>query len=151
MIIAKLYSKDLKDQWNDLVENSTNGHFIFNRDFMEYHSDKFQDASILFFGEDASLLAIFPANKFENTLYSHQGLTFGGIVAAKKLTTAKFLEIFDELVRYASLHGFKKIIYKRIPDFYRSFPTQNDLYALFKSNARLYRRDINYAMRHSKE
>ncbi|QXW17944.1 GNAT family N-acetyltransferase [Comamonas aquatica] len=143
MIIAKPYSKDLKDQWNDFVDNAVNGHFMFNRDFMEYHSDRFQDASILFFGEDDSLLAIFPANKYENTLCSHQGLTFGGIIAGKKLTSAGFLEVFDELVRYASLHGFEKIVYKRVPDFYTTLPAQYDLYALFKNNACLYRRDIN--------
>lgn len=37
-------------------------------------------------------------------------------------------------------------IYKRMPDFYTNYPSQEDLYALYKLEAKLYRRDVSVAI-----
>ncbi len=116
---------------------------MFNRNFMDYHSDRFKDASVLLFEESGVLQGIFPANKSERTIFSHQGLTFGGMVYSKKLNTRGVIEAFDCLIDFFRLHGYEKIIYKKIPDFYATTLAQDDLYALFKVGAKLYRRDIS--------
>jgi hypothetical protein len=61
-----------------LYKQSQKMHLLFHRDFMEYHSDRFQDYSLLIFEED-KLIAVLPANRVEDRL-SHQGLTYGGLV-----------------------------------------------------------------------
>mgnify|MGYP006076075213 FL=1 len=35
---------------------------MFNRDYMEYHSDRFADFSIVIISENNELLAVLPAN-----------------------------------------------------------------------------------------
>ena len=72
--IIKYTSKHFK-QWNNFVANAKNATFLFHRDFMEYHSDRFQDFSLLVFDEKDSLKAIVPANISDNEIHSHQGLT----------------------------------------------------------------------------
>jgi hypothetical protein len=43
------YTKDQKNNWNEFVKNSKNAHFFFQRDYMEYHRDRFEDFSLIFF------------------------------------------------------------------------------------------------------
>ena len=47
---------------------------------MEYHSDRFKDYSLLFY-RDGQLVGLLPANIRNDTLFSHEGLTFGGVIA----------------------------------------------------------------------
>ncbi|HQW68620.1 MAG TPA: hypothetical protein PLH25_03065, partial [Flavobacterium sp.] len=75
----KKYNSEYFTIWNAFVSSSSNATFLFHRDFMEYHSDRFEDYSLLVF-EDEKLISIFPANRVENTVFSHQGLTYGGFV-----------------------------------------------------------------------
>ena len=37
------YSSNYKIIWDKFVKNSKNTHFFFLRDYMEYHSDRFED------------------------------------------------------------------------------------------------------------
>ena len=74
------YTSGHYNLWNDFVANAKNATFLFHRDFMEYHSDRFEDNSLLIFDEKEKLVAIFPANRIGNELFSHQGLTYGEIV-----------------------------------------------------------------------
>jgi len=78
MIEIANYGSDDKPLWDGFVRRSKNGSFLFYRDYMEYHSDRFLDSSLLFF-EDDVLIAVMPANTAENILYSHRGLTYGGL------------------------------------------------------------------------
>ena len=83
--------------WNDFVANAKNATFLFHRDFMEYHSDRFQDFSLLVLDEKENIKAILPANISANKVYSHQGLTYGGIVIDSKIKLEKFLSIYVEI------------------------------------------------------
>ena len=44
---------------------------------MDYHKDRFEDYSLMVF-KDEKLVAVLPANRVEDKLFSHQGLTYGG-------------------------------------------------------------------------
>lgn len=109
---------------------------------MDYHADRFSDNSLLFY-EDETLVALLPANLKADTLYSHQGLTYGGFLTDRKMRTPLMLNIFAELLKYLQQNQIKKFIYKPIPQFYSSIAAQEDLYALFKNNAVLFRRDVS--------
>src|SRR5664279_3818383 len=123
------YEPKYKTQWDEFVRQSKNGNFLFYRDYMEYHSDRFSDFSLLFF-QNEQLVAIMPANRINDTVVSHGGLTFGGIVSGKEMTTILMLEAFGTLVRELRAGGVNNLIYKVIPHIYHSLPAEEDLYAL---------------------
>ena len=87
------YTSDYYQIWNDFVANAKNATFLFNRDFMEYHSDRFEDNSLLIFDEKDKLVAIFPANRIGNELFSHQGLTYGGLILDEKSKLSEIIHL----------------------------------------------------------
>jgi hypothetical protein len=109
---------------------------MHQRDYMEYHADRFTDNSLLFF-EDNTVIALLPTNIKDNTLYSHGGLTFGGFILSSKIRTQKTLDCFDKLKQYMRDKQIEKLIYKPSPHIYHSIPAEDDLYALYRNNARL--------------
>ena len=137
------YTTEYKNNWNEFVKNSKNGHFFFQRDYMEYHADKFYDYSLLILDDNEKLIALLPANKNDNILYSHQGLTFGGFIVDDKMKTETMLEIFRILKIFLKEVGIEKLIYKCIPYIYHIKPSEEDRYALFRNDAKLTRRDVS--------
>ncbi|EFO8991868.1 GNAT family N-acetyltransferase, partial [Campylobacter coli] len=89
------------------------------------------------------LIALLPCNVVENILYSHQGLTFGGFIVDENMKQGKMLECFEVLKEYMKENNFKKLIYKSIPYIYHKIPAQEDLYALFRNKAELFRVDCS--------
>ena len=83
--------------WNAFISNAKNATFLFHRDFMEYHKDRFEDFSLIIL-DGEKWIAILPANVVENEVFSHQGLTYGGIVADKKMKQALMLDIFKSVL-----------------------------------------------------
>jgi hypothetical protein len=136
------YDETYKTLWNDFVKKAKNSHFFFYRDYMEYHSDRFKDFSLLFFDEKDKLIALFPGNIKNNIVYSHQGLTFGGFLTDSKMKTRTMLDIFDALKKFLINKNIEKLIYKCIPYIYHRLPAEEDRYALFVNNAKLFRRDV---------
>ncbi len=135
------YTPERKQEWDLLVTNAKNSHFMFYRDYMGYHSDRFEDSSLMFYDDKNKLLAIFPANIKDNVLYSHQGLTFGGFIIDKDMKQKKLLDCFESLKEFANKERVSKILYKTIPVIYHQIPSQEDLYGLFINDANLLRLD----------
>ena len=73
------YTASHFNEWNAFVKTAKNATFLFDRNFMDYHSDRFEDYSLLVFKED-KLFSLLPANLKENRLISHQGLTYGSFI-----------------------------------------------------------------------
>jgi Acetyltransferase (GNAT) domain len=136
------YTVEHKNLWNEFVKNSKNSHFFFQRDYMNYHSDRFEDFSIMIFDETDKLIAILPANIKENILYSHQGLTFGGFLVDDRMKTETMLAIFESLKEFVKEKNIEKIVYKCIPYIYHIKSSEEDRYALFRNDAKLIRRDV---------
>ena len=107
---------------------------------MEYHQDRFEDYSQLIF-EDNQLVAVFPANKVGNTIYSHQGLTYGGLVLSKTIKFSSVFKAFKALLETFKNDGFETIHLKTIPSIYHTLPTDEIHYILFLLDAQLTRRD----------
>ncbi len=141
-IVVERYRREKKEEWDRFVSNSKNGHFLFYRDYMEYHSDRFVDYSLMFY-EGNRLIGLLPANLEGNTLVSHGGLTFGGLVTNAKMKVSRMLRLFDAMIAYLKNDHIERIIYKRVPYIYHVIPSDEDLYALFLKGARLIRRDIS--------
>ncbi|MDP4185302.1 MAG: GNAT family N-acetyltransferase [Bacteroidota bacterium] len=134
MIEIKRYSSDVKGIWDNFIKSSRNGSFLFYRDYMDYHSDRFNDSSYLFY-KKTKLIAVLPGNINDQKFYSHQGLTYGGLVQDKKTTAADVLNSFDALKSELLRNKIIELIYKPIPIIFHKIPSQEDIYALFKNNA----------------
>lgn len=138
-VINKYSSTEYK-RWNSFVEQSSNGTFLFNRNYMEYHSDRFIDHSLTIYDKQ-DLVAIIPANIVKSKFISYGGLTYGGVIHDQRIGTEKMLYIFEALINYLKKNNISEIIYKAVPHIYHIKPCEEDLYALFRFNFELYRRD----------
>ena len=107
MVSIETYESKYKSQWDSFIDVSKNATFLFKRDFMDYHSSRFQDSSFLIF-KDLELVALFPANIEAKNLYSHKGLTYGGLVVKKNIKLNDFLDIFKSLLEFCNKNSFKK-------------------------------------------
>ena len=134
--------------WDKFVTASRNGTFLFRRDFMEYHSDRFEDASLLIY-DDKKPLGLLPANRSRRdaaTVESHGGLTYGGLLLGDKATamlTGKMLHVAAE---YYLAQGYKQLVYKPTPYIYHRQPTEEPLYWLYRAGATLETRNVSTAV-----
>jgi hypothetical protein len=135
------YTSEYYNLWNDFVADAKNATFLFHRDFMEYHSDRFEDYSLLIFDEKENLKALFPANRIGNELFSHQGLTYGGLILDEKSKLSEIIHLNYNLFQYLFDAGFSKVQLKIIPPIYNSYPSDEMEYISFLLQAKLIRRD----------
>ena len=140
------YSQLKFDEWNQFNANCKNCLFMFDRKYMDYHSDRFVDHSLMFYDED-ELIAILPMSEHENELVSHGGLTYGGFITDTKMKQHTMNDCFDILIDHARDNGFKSIRYKSIPHIYHSQPAEEDRFALFAHEARLVTIDVSTYVR----
>ena len=153
------YSVYRKETWDAFIDMSKNGTFLLKRGFMDYHSDRFFDCSLLIytgispdeeFKEKSlttkDLMAVFPANwdKERLTVYSHQGLTYGGLVVLPDVTQKEVMDMMQAILQYyRDYMQAQRMVYKPIPYIYSSIPSGEDLYALFRVGAQLSRRLVS--------
>lgn len=142
MITLRRYSQDHKQMWDNFVEESKNGTFLHLRDYMDYHSDRFHDFSIMVWN-DNKLLALLPACSLGDVWVSHAGLTYGGMLMNGKMTAALALEVFQTLLPNLRHRGFNQVRYSPSPHIYHRLPAEEDLYALFRCGASLSARKIS--------
>lgn len=136
------YRREDKELWNSFVSKARNATFLFDRNYMDYHVDRFDDNSFMFYHK-GKLKAVLPANVAGDTLYSHQGLTYGGLLLDKKATVEDVLECFDSLNSWLRENAISKVVYKALPWIYQQYPSEEDLYALtWKCKAQLISRNI---------
>ena len=134
-----LYNPEHKELWDDFVKNARNATFLFERDFMDYHKDRFTDGSLLFFNTKGKLTGVLPANirTADKRIDSHGGLTYGGLLLAKDTSLISVKEMLKTAAgKYIDM-GMETLRYKPLPYIYHKYPTQEDLYWLFRAEANL--------------
>lgn len=139
-----------RSMWDEMVEKSCNSTFLFYRGYMDYHSDRFCDHSLIA-ERGGRVVALLPANETREErgviLHSHAGLTYGGWIKCPKYGDVRdMLEIFGALERYCKKAGISAIDYKPLPDIYRGRPSADDRYALFRAGATLTECNISCAI-----
>lgn len=152
MITVTRYTPKNHQTWNEFVKQSRQGTFLFDRNYMDYHQDRFHDHSLMIYYKD-KLYALLPANEVvsasnneipQKELVSHQGLTYGGLLTCNKMTAELTCETFEAIGNYLKQEGFSKLTYKAIPWIYHKIPSEEDLYALIKiGKANLSAREIS--------
>lgn len=126
--------------WNALVAASPNGTFLFDRGFMGYHADRFDDASLLV-ERRGRLVAVLPAHREGPRLASHGGLSYGGLVLADTLGAQATWALLQALQQHLRAQGVRELLYKTVPAIYHRLPCEDDRYALLRCGAQLVRRD----------
>ncbi len=133
--LIKGYDPSMSDEWNRFVASARNATFLFDRGYMDYHSDRFRDASMVAF-RDGKIVGLLPANRVGTALHSHQGLTYGGwILPQRHFDASDFLCMWNVWLDHCREEGYDEVFYKPLPCIYHLMPSQADEYALFRSEA----------------
>lgn len=140
--IVEKYTAEKSILWNDFNDRSKNGLFFYNRDFLEYHANRFLDHSLIIYKKN-KVIALFPANEIKEEIISHGGLTFGSLILSFEIKATEVILILKQIKFYYAENKFAKIIYKAIPHIFHAYPSEEDLYALQIEGANIIRRDIS--------
>lgn len=137
MIQALRYHPSMQREWDDFVARSTNATFLHLRGYMDYHSDRFTDSSIVVRDSRSRIMALLPANiEPSGTVCSHRGLTYGGLlVGSRHHSSESTLRAWDAILSCLHREGAKRLIIKPVPHIYSSYPSDDDIYALWRSGA----------------
>lgn len=136
------YHPSQQELWDGFVRRSKNGTFLFLRDYMDYHRDRFSDSSLIIHDERERVVALLPAVRTGSTVNSHGGLTYGGFVTDADMKVTKMLAVFEDVLTFFQSQGIRSLIYKTVPHIYHKLPAAEDLYALFLCGARVRRRGV---------
>lgn len=123
------YTPDKAALWDEFVGRSRQGTFLFERAYMDYHQDRFADHSLMVYRK-ARLFALLPANATDGVLWSHQGLTYGGLLTGPEATVEDVCDAFRSINAYLRQVGITRVVYKAMPWIYHRLPAEEDLYAL---------------------
>ncbi len=138
MIEIKRYTQENRPEWDEFVKRCKNATFLHLRNYMDYHSDRFKDFSLMAFNERGKLIAVLPANFVDHTMYSHQGLTYGGwLTLAKHFSVNTMMDLFESMADFLRKNEFTKLVYKTVPHIFHQYPAEEDMYALFRYDAKL--------------
>jgi hypothetical protein len=140
-MLATRWRPELAGAWNAFNAGAANGHFLFDRNFMGYHADRFTDASLMV-EDEGQIVGLLPLNRTGDEAWSHQGLTFGGLVH-DGLGAAAAMQALDACGEQLKAEGVKTLVYKAMPWIYAKRPSEQDLYWLFRRDAKLVRRDVS--------
>jgi hypothetical protein len=133
---VKRYQEKDYINWNTFVDQAKNATFLFHRDFMDYHKDRFEDYSLMVF-EEEKLVAFLPANRVGELIYSHQGLTYGGLVLLPSSKLYNTIFVFKAILEYLKGNQISKLILKQIPSIYCDYLSDEINYLMHVCNGKI--------------
>lgn len=142
------YTAAHASEWDNVIARSLNGTFLLNRSYMDYHSDRFHDCSLLIY-IGVHVQAVFPACWGEDSatgtrgIDSHRGLTYGGLIVTEKMTGADVVDTYRLLAAYYHSKGAQWLRVKPVPFVYHRQPIEEEQYALFLLGARMESRALS--------
>ena len=132
------YDREMRQAWDAAVDAARNGTFLFHRSYMDYHSDRFEDFSLLMADRHGRIVALLPASRSgEDEVVSHGGLTYGGLIATPDATLARVGEMYGEACSYYARLGFARLVVKPVPHIYAAAPCEEELYWLNRLGGKL--------------
>lgn len=120
----KEYRNEYKDKWDDFVINhSVNGTFLQTKQFLDYHGDRFKDASLVIYKGNDTVVAVIPAcdicDNGVRVFNAHAGSTFGGIVMSDKFYDIEHADaVMTVLEEYLVKKGYGQIRIKLTSDIF---------------------------------
>lgn len=141
MLAVRPYVPGDASAWDAVIDRSRNGNMLHRRGYMDYHADRFVDASLVV-EKGGRMIAVFPANLRGDVVVSHAGLTYAGLIATHALRAESTLEAFERIGEHCRSLGAGSVLYKAVPHVFHRYPADEDLYALHRLGAQLARRDV---------
>ena len=135
------YNKEHKDSWDFFVDEAKNATFLFKRDFMEYHQDRFEDFSLIIYKKN-KIVALLPANKEDEIVCSHRGLTYGGILIKPNLNFTNYVNCFQHILKFLYENNIVQLDLKLIPSIYSTSVAEEHLAILHLLEASIYKREL---------
>lgn len=136
------YSPDLIKDWGRVLQKATNATLMHEREFLAYHpSDKFQDCSVILY-ENSKPMAVFAAHKEGEMVYSHQGLSYAGLIQVPCSFDQK-IEQFKALMKYFESLGLSHLQIKETPAFYNSTREEAMDYIMHLTNAKITQMELS--------
>ncbi len=148
-IAVRGYAPGNAGAWDDLVARSCNGTFLHTRRFLSYHGDRFCDRSVLVEDRRGRVTGVLPAAENPSrpeVIVSHPGLTYGGLIHDGSVRGASMISALHGIADHYRRLGYRRLRYKAVPALYHTEPAEDDLYALFRLEARRYRSDLSAAI-----
>jgi hypothetical protein len=99
--------------------------------------------------DDGHLVGVLPAAADladRETVVSHPGATYGGIVHGRRLRAGRVVQALEAAVEAYRSHGFRRFVYKLMPSIFHTVPSEDDRYALFRVGAERSRCDLSAAV-----
>lgn len=143
------YTDTDAELWDKFITEAPMATFLHTRRYLSYHTDRFQDVSLLIKDEKSQLIGLFIAAVDpvdSKRVISHPGITYGGMLHLGHLLGEQMIQAFEVVLEYYAAQGFEVLRYKAIPYIYHKYPLADDLYALFSLGAMRYRCDISCAI-----
>lgn len=124
------YDHSLKSEWNKFVSRSRQQNIIFQRDYIDYHGERFEDCSLLAF-KGSRILGILPCEISGDSATSHRGLTFGGwLTPENHFDVGVMEEIMIKSIDFFENKGVKKLTYKPVTNIYLSRSADEDKWVI---------------------
>ena len=137
------YKDEFKSGWDDFLDKAKNSTFLFKRNFLEYHKDRFTDFSLVVQDEKDKIIAVMPASLHGDTVISHGGITYGGLVLTEEVKLNRYLIIFRAILQFLAEENITTLEYKALPVFYTNLPAQEEEYVMFLLGAKTFRVDTS--------
>src|SRR6185503_3267004 len=116
------YRDESAAEWDEPVQNSTNGNIFHLRRFLAYHpKDRFRDASFLI-RKRGNLVAVVPAVLNGDRWVSHGGASYGGFVLGDKISFELCRDVVDASLAHVKSLGAASCTVTLPPSFYRRLP-----------------------------
>lgn len=134
MIEIVRYRDTMREAWDEAVKASRNSTFMHHRAYMDYHSDRFDDYSLMAM-DGNHVVALLPANRVDDKVFSHQGLTYGGWLVTNRCDAVIMMQVIDTMMHTLRNDGVETLVYKPVPHIYHRYPAEEDQYALWRAGA----------------
>lgn len=142
---VRAYTSADAERWDAFCAEALGATFLHTRRFLSYHGDRFADRSLIF-ADGARWLGMLPAAQSPSRpelVVSHPGITYGGVVHDGALLGEGLLNALQAACGHYAEAGYKSLLYKPVPHIYHRAPAQDDLYALFRLDAKRVRCDLS--------
>ena len=138
------YTPDLAEDWATVLRCAKNGLFLFERDFVEYHGERFVEMSAIAYS-DGVPVAFLPAaiDTRSAQVTSHPGLTFGGVVLRREVRGDVAIEIIEAMLAALREWGATTVTIKLLPQVFAGYPAAELDYVLWRRGFELVRRDLS--------
>ena len=133
---VRRYQKNDYEDWNAFIGQAKNATFLFHRDFMEYHSDRFEDYSLIVL-DGEKWISVLPANVVGNQVFSHQGLTYGGLVLLPTSKLYNTIVILQAVLKYLLENTVSIFYLKQIPSIYCDYFSEEMGYLMHICKAKI--------------